>query len=342
VARETDEDLLGKSGRRQALTESTRARPAVAIMAALAASTILAVLAGSLRAQAGQCRVAKAAEMPMTYWHNRIFVPVSVNEMPGTFLLDTGAFNSTVNTEFASRANVVWDRFQPQLTLEGVGGKQTRTVRAGRLRMLEFGGLKIPDREMPIAEVDMQQPNGAPVDGILGAELLSVLDLEIDFRSSEVTLWRLYGCADIAPVGWTGDYASIPLHRTTEKQVTIPIWLDGALVQSVLDTDAGGLVLDRKTALAAGATEAELAQDPAGAALGMGGRVTGRRHHFKLLLIGKDVYHDVTGFVTDTKSMEGKAPVLVGMSALRNHRAWFSYGTETLFLQSLSPAAKQD
>jgi hypothetical protein len=52
-----------------------------------------------------------------------------------------------------------------------------------------------------------------------------------------------------------------------------------------------------------------------------------------MLLIGKDVYHDVSAFVTDETS---RAPVLVGLPFLLHHRVWISYGTETLFLQRLS------
>jgi predicted aspartyl protease len=108
----------------------------------------------------------------------------------------------------------------------------------------------------------------------------------------------------------------------------------------VLDTGAGGLVIDRETAMKAGATEDQLAHDPVSGGIGIGGPAGGRRHVFKMLLVGKDVYHDVPAFVTDTTDDAGHLHALIGMASLNNHRVWFSYGTETLFLQSLAAAPK--
>jgi predicted aspartyl protease len=286
-------------------------------------------------ALAGQCSVAKVAEMPMTFWHNRIFVPVAVNDTPGIFMLDTGAAQSMLNTGYADRAGVAWDQHQPDYTMEGVGGKQTLVLHAAHLRMLEFGGARVPDREMPISGIEMKQPSGAPVDGLLGADMVNLLDLELDFQAGKVAFWRLFDCKDISPLHWSGDYAAIPLSREASKHVDIPIWLDGAVLKAKLDTGAGGLVLDRQAAMEAGATEDQLAHDPVEGGVGVGGKVAGHIHVFHLLLIGKDVYHDVSAFVTDTSSSVSRTAALVGMTYLRNHRVWMSYGTETLFLQAL-------
>jgi predicted aspartyl protease len=287
-----------------------------------------------------ECRVGKVAEMPITEWHNHIYVPVTVNDTPGMFMLDTGASLSMLESDFAARAGVAWDKSQPRMVLEGVGGKQTGIVLAGRIRMLEFGGLKIPDREMPMSELLIKQPNGQKVDGLLGAEMLNLLDLELDFQTGTARFWRLFGCSEITPLHWSGDYASIPLRRQASKHVQIPIWLDGAVIQAVLDTGAGGLVIDRETALQAGATLDQLAHDPVLRGMGVGGAAGGRRHVFKMLLVGKDIYHDVPVFVTDTSDEDGHLHALIGMASLNNHRVWFSYGTETLFLQSLAGARK--
>ncbi len=278
------------------------------------------------------CRVSNVAEMPMTVWHNHIYVPVGVNGTPGQFVLDTGAFNSMLDSTFAARAGVRWDRTQPPLIVQGVGGLESHRLQAGHIRMLKLGGADIQDREMPMSDIGMPQPSGGHADGLLGADMLNLLDLELDFPSKTVRLWRLFGCSDIAPVGWAGDYASIPMHRQASKHVKIPIWLDGIFVDAFLDTGADGLLIDRATALKAGASQDELAHDPVAGGIGLGGRALGRMHRFHMLLIGKDVYHDVPVFVTNDTS---NAPVLVGLPFLRGHRVWISYGTETLFLQSL-------
>jgi hypothetical protein len=211
----------------------------------------LAMLCGPVYAG---CKVGKVAELPMVVWHGHIFVPIGVNDTPGQFVLDTGAFGSLLDTGFAARAGVQWDRNQTAVVVQGVGGLETRTLHAGHIRMLTLGDARIPDREMPMSDIAMPQPKGGHVDGLLGADMLNLLDLELDFQASTMSFWRLFGCPDIAPVGWVGDYASIPMHRQVSEPLKIPIWLDGAFVDAVLDTGADGLVVDHDTALRAGAT----------------------------------------------------------------------------------------
>ncbi len=61
---------------------------------------------------------------------------------------------------------------------------------------------------------------------------------------------------------------------------------------------------------------------------------------FHMLLICKDVYKNVSVFVADTASESALLHAPVGMNSLKNHRVWLSYGTETLFLQSLPDSAQ--
>jgi predicted aspartyl protease len=286
-----------------------------------------------------QCRVARVAQMPMTVEHNRLFVPVTVNETAGKFMVDTGAFHSLIDAGFASRAGVRMDTHQPRYTLGGFGGNSL-PVQAGRLRMFEFAGAKIPDREMPIYDFSQDFARvGIPVDGLLGADMLNLLDVELDFPGNTLSLWRLFDCHDIEPLHWSGDYASIPMARQSDKHVKIPIWVDGADMDAMLDTGAGGLLLSREAALHAGATEDQLGHDPVMEGAGIGGKGTSRRHRFHVILIGKDVYHDMDAAVSDRpadkRGMFENFDAIVGMRYLFHHRVWISYGTETLFLQDL-------
>jgi predicted aspartyl protease len=286
-----------------------------------------------------ECRVARVAQMKLTVEHNRLYVPVTVNDTAGEFMVDTGAFHSLIDSGFASRAGVRMDAHQPRYSLGGFGGNSL-PVQAGRLRMLEFAGAKIPDREMPIYDFSQDFARvGVPVDGLLGADLLDLLDVELDFSGNTLSLWRLFDCHDIEPLHWSGDYASIPMTRLSDKHIKIPIWLDGADMDAMLDTGAGGLLLSREAALRAGATAEELAQDRVVEGAGIGGKGTSRRHHFHVLLIGKDEYHDIDAGVSDkpanASAMFEKYDAIVGMRYLFHHRVWISYGTETLFLQTL-------
>jgi predicted aspartyl protease len=302
---------------------------------------LMAACISPLPAEA-DCRAGRVGQMPLSIEHNRLFVPVTVNDTPGSFLVDTGAFQSVIDSGFASRAGVRWDQHQPPVVISGFGG-HTLPVRAGRLRMLAFAGVKIPDREMPIYDFAANVTHGtAPMAGLIGADLLDVLDVELDFTNHTLSLWRLFGCQAIEPLHWTGDYASIPMHRQSDKHVQIPIWLDGAAMDAVLDTGAGGLHLSREAAIRAGATQDALAHDPVTPGGGFGGSSTSRRHHFKLLLVGKDVYRDIDAAVSEVPARSSgafeKNDAILGLRYLLQHRVWISYGTETLFMQRIAGA----
>jgi len=286
-----------------------------------------------------ECRVARVAQMPLTVDHNRLFVPVTVNETAGKFMVDTGAFHSLIDAGFASRAGVRMDAHQPRYILGGFGGNSL-PVQAGRLRMFEFAGAKIPDREMPIYDFSEDfASDGLPVDGLLGADMLNLLDVELDFPGKTLSLWRLFDCHDIEPLHWSGDYASIPMPRQSDKHVKIPIWLDGADMDALLDTGAGGLHLSHEAALRAGATEDQLAHDPVMEGAGIGGKGHSLRHRFHVLLVGRDEYHDIDAAVSDKPDRASpvfeKYDAIIGLRYLFHHRVWISYGTETLFLQAL-------
>lgn len=282
-------------------------------------------------ARAG-CRAGRVAEFPLQLLHNRLFIPLKINDTGANFLLDTGAFHSIMDSAFASRAHVNWDDNQPSFTLGGIGG-ETLPVHAGRIRMLDIAGIKVPDREMPIHDFAPETLSGAAIDGLFGSDLISVFDLELDFPAGRVSLWRLIDCQQIEPLHWSGDYAAIPMTRRADKTVVIPIEVDGAFLDAVLDTGAGPLLLTRQSALAAGATPAELAQDPAVETGGIGGKRMLRRHVFHALTIGKETYPNVAALISDhPKEITGNEN-LIGLDFLRGHRAWLSYGTETLFLQ---------
>ena len=287
-------------------------------------------------AEAG-CGVGRIADLPMTIAHDGLFVPLTINDVTGHFLVDTGAFHSILDSSFASAAGVRWDFFQPQYTISGIGG-ETLPVRAGRLRMLVLGGMRVPDREMPIHDFGHDTREPQRLDGLLGADLLSVLDVELDFSAGKLTLWRLFNCRDIEPLHWSGDYAAIPMKRMGDGHLQIPIWIDNADLDAILDTGASsGLILTRQAARQAGALDADLANDPEEHLTGVSGGQYFKVHRSQTLLIGKEVYHNVKAFVGDGSPGDKDRGSLVGISYLLNHKVWLSYGTQTLFLQ---PTAK--
>jgi hypothetical protein len=164
-------------------------------------------------------------------------------------------------------------------------------------------------------------------------DFLHYFDMDIDFADHSLTLYRLSGCSEMSPLHWKGDYDSIPLKHTPSQNLTMPIYVDNALLNMELDTGAGRLLLSRDAAEKAGVTQDALAHDLARHAEGFGGSFNTAYHRFGTFLVGSAVNKNALLAVANETSGRGETDGLIGLGALKAARLWISYGTSTLFLQ---------
>ena len=315
-------------------------RPGINVMVAMCRALVVAFLlfapfAG--RAVAG-CSASHVADAPLTFDDGFIFVPLAMNGTTGNFLLDSGSAETLVDSVYAGRATVGLDRHAGTFTYRGAGNKETLPAFHGHVRMTEFGILHFQDWEYAILDLSWLATGRVKADGILGMDFLHYFDVAIDFQKRTVSLYRLSDCKDIAPP-WKGDYDSIPLKHTPSHNVTLPVFVDDALLDMTFDTGAGsGVLLTRDAAARAGADEAALARDAAGHSLGIGGEFHVVRHRFASFLLGSAVYKDHVLAVENERSEVGETDGLIGLGPLDAQRIWISFATSTLFVQRASQA----
>jgi predicted aspartyl protease len=275
----------------------------------------------------------------------RIYVPVTINDTQGEMQIDTGsAVGTIIDTPFAEKAGVGRDASGASMDIIGVNGKTLSSSVLGHVRKLLLGDIPAQDWEFPIMDIGDTLPDKTRSAGILGGDLLSYFDIEIDIPAGIVRLWRPQGCDQIDPSGWKGDFDAIPMQResstdlTGGKAISIPIWLDGAFLRATVDTGSDGvLLLSREAALKAGVTAEELSHDPVSKTFGLTGSVDIRFHAFHDFLVGSEEFHNVTIPVQDRINRDGGDDALLGMGFLGKHRIWISYKTGTLFLQKIRP-----
>jgi predicted aspartyl protease len=282
---------------------------------------------------AATCTVGKLTTLPVTLQHGKVYVPVTINDTAGLFLLDTGSGETLVNKPFAAEAGLGMDRHAGEYVYTGAGNEDTLPVFKGHARMTHVGDVHFQDWEYGIVDLGGVAPDGKPMGGLLGMDFLHYFDLELDFVTRQATLYRLTGCTDMHPPAWTGDYDAIPLRHTPNHNLTLPVFLDNALLDMEFDTGASGVLVTRAAAAKAGVTDSILAHDAAAEGNGVGGRFTMVRHHFDLLLIGGGVYPNVELPVENAQSRRGETDGLVGLAAFKAQRVWISFATNTLFVQ---------
>lgn len=300
------------------------------LLLALFAATILAKQAGAT------CTLTSITTVPLTIAGSRLYVPVSMNETQGLFLVDTGSELTMLSSAFAAQSHVGLDRHAGQKTIEGVGGRETLPVNMAHARRIDVGKISFNDWEFAVLAPEAGGLGGIEHDGVLGMDFLHYFDVEIDLAAETLTVWRLTDCKEIHPE-WQGDYDAIPLKHTARQKVTIPIFIDNAFLDVVFDTGSPGAWITHDAAARAGATDAMLAKDGEAGAGGLGGHVPAVRHRFQLLLVGSGQFPNPAITVENETGRREYADGLVGWRFLNARKIWISYATDTLFVQ---PAGK--
>jgi len=281
------------------------------------------------------CSTHRVADLPLTVWDQKILVAVSLNGSPETMALDTGAGITAISTEAAGRLNIPHD-FDHHVEIGGVGGANSALFMA-QLDTLEVGGLHFAHQALPIIDFPLRDSAGRPLAGLLGADVLSRYDVDLDIAGGRMALWQTSGC-DTSPPPWDANADPLPVEIDEGHHILVPLRVDDAKLTAVLDTGAGGLDLTLRAGMRAGATDDALDRDPVIHGSGVNNRGwTGHMHRFHTVLFGGRTLTDVwTALVPSTDIASYNALIgsdgLVGMRVMRDMHLWISYGTRSLYI----------
>ena len=272
------------------------------------------------------------ATLPLSVDGSQLYVPVSMNETPGQFMIDTASERTLLTGAYAERSHVRMDVLAGKVIYVGAGGRETLPLNQVHARRIEIGTLAFQDWEFPVLPLD---GNGAKItghDGVLGMDFLHYFDLDVDLENYKVTIWRPQGCDSIHPI-WQGNYDVVPLKTTVHQGATVPILVDNAILDVTFDTGADGLLLTRDAGAKTGVTDAMLAKDEASQTPGFGGRFPAAEHRFGRLLVGETKFDHPIATVETENHRTSYSDGLIGWRFLKPRRFWVSFTTRTLFVQ---------
>jgi Aspartyl protease len=308
------------------------------VMALLRLAAIAIAVWASLPASAA-CKLEKNIEYPLAY---RNGMPVlfarardgsSRNNQSYHLAMgiDTGA-STSVSPKAASMMHAPRD---PHWRTRAIGTTGTLLADHVKLRDFEFAGkvyhtFSAPKIPLPPPLPSTPAVNGyTPLDGIIGGDVLSMFDVDLDLGGKSITFYEVRGCTHVTPP-WTEPYASVPIKVTSRYNIVVPVEVDGHKLPALLDTGSTGYAITRRGALRSGATEVMLAADPTQEASGIGGIKKQPFHKFKALAIGGETIPETGLLVMDAELPHGD--VLIGQSYLMFRRVWISYSTRMLFI----------
>jgi predicted aspartyl protease len=279
------------------------------------------------------CQVEQRAVVPLRVEGGAIIVPVAVNGIEGSFILDTGAERTVVTPDAVDRFSLALDEWTAT-TMRGVGGIERR--RNADPRSVTLGGIALHRRSLArdatlrVATLPRNMGSRQRIDGLLGRDFLSAFDLALDLAQRSLTLYDVRGCAGRF-LPWTDDYFAVPVQNPTENALVVPVELDGVPLRALLDSGAGQTLVAAPGMARLGLGLDRLRDDPSQIVSGMGPHtVTMWHHRFHALKIGSETFAAPL-FLVAPIQLNPISDLLLGADWLLGRRVWISYATNQLF-----------
>ena len=289
---------------------------------------------GAARAE---CRLETVAEMPLVSLGAHYAVMVNIDDVTRPIVVDTGAETTVIKESVAKELELKEDPQQSNRTL-GIGqttGDSHLNVIPSRLA---FGDLVLRDRSTAVATLDDGRNAEKESIGLLGDDLLSQFDVELDFPGHMLTFYREDGCyATFLP--WTGVFATIPFDHHGAK-VTIDVMLESERTRAMVDTGNNLSFVSRSASALWGAATADLAPTrmKAMSPLNHGAPMPVSAFPFTQVKIGDDLFHDKTLSVIDANLPLASANL--GLDYWSSRKIWISYLHQWLFVADDPSAVK--
>ena len=275
------------------------------------------------------CRITHVADIPIQKVGNFPLVDVGINGQVARLLLDTGAEATVIRDTSFDRLGLERD-YHSYSSTTGIGAQASAWQ--SRPAVLTLGSVKLPAGALSVATIPVQLPRGGRLDGLLGSQVLSAYDLDVDMMAGRLGLYERRRCPDGAPP-FPGASQTLRAEGNRSYKMTVPIMLDGAALTAMVDTGATRTLVDAETA---GLGEADMAADRT---MHMNGAdpvgLNGRFHRFKQLRVGSDTVENPLVAVSSFKRAGYTA--LLGTDFWRDRRVWISYGSRTVTVGPVQP-----
>jgi predicted aspartyl protease/Flp pilus assembly protein TadD len=237
----------------------------------------LAMLGGWLAAgsvTAGECKLSKIADLPITMRGTEPIVTARINGQDVPFLADSGAFFSTLTPAKAKELGLNVSSATFGLRISGVGGESE----AGLTTVKAFGiaGATLPNVEFVVAGNAL----GGETAGLLGRNFLDFADAEYDLAGGVIRLWRFRGCGSRIPTYWRRPDQTVSMvdirslnNNPNDRAAVGAAFVNSAKISVLFDTGASASGLSLAVAKRLGLAVNGPGAVSAGETYGMGKRL---------------------------------------------------------------------
>ena len=293
----------------------------------LCLALIVVLLAAGSAARAA-CQLQRYVELPVTVERGGAVVKAKLNGADTRLTVDTGAFFSMLNPSAVTKFGLRTGPLPSSLTVGGMTG--AADVRLTTVRDFEVLGPVMHHVDFLVGEHDM---GGA--DGLLGQNLLAVLDTEFDFANGAIRLLQPVGCGDAPLAYWDtdahayGEMAIDPIGPPDSKIVG-SVTINGVKLRAVFDTGAHRSVLSLRGARRAGVKTTDPGVTPGGVWGGIGrGLMQTWIAPFSVVDIGGEQIKNTRLRVADIELPD--SDMVIGADFFLSHRIYVSKSQRKLY-----------
>ena len=277
-----------------------------------------------------ECKLHRVASFPMTRVGDRVTVPVTVNGMEKNFLVDTGGYVTSISETNATAMKleshpIVFARIQD------AGGKEaTKYVYADSFKLGAMEAKKF--------DLMVDQTQNPRIDGTLAPDLLRNFDVEFDFASMTMNLFRPHPC-DGKAAYWTKAFIAVPLEVTKSGHSRVEVTLDGEEMDAILDTGAFASIMTF------GSARRFFSLHPDSEGVIKAGQVGGAegsindayRYPFKSLTMGEVAVSNPRLLLADAPTIlaDEHVSLILGMTEMRFLHLYFAYHERKLYISAV-------
>ena len=262
----------------------------------LAAIAMTGMGQGSSRAQdtVRLCNHERVAQVPLRDDGGYLSIVVSIAGHELSALVDTGSDGGLLTPDMVGYLRL---RLDPdhETIVHGTGGVAQATPNA-MVPDLRVGNVDFGPRSVPVGELPGKPMIQPPVAGLLGGDILSRFDLDVNVPGGTLTLWNIQHASLVCapPPAWDGPYETLPLTRQ-DNRFLLTVGLDGRPVTALLDSGARSRIVSPEVAHRAGVSQSRLERDPGGVTASVDGhRDIYHWHRFDSLQVGHELERNVT------------------------------------------------
>jgi hypothetical protein len=277
------------------------------------------------------CRLTKVTEMPLVALGNHYAVMVKINDATRPMIVDTGAPFTLLTSEVTEELKLKHDTSLANVTpVFGIGQTRADLYLNAIPSILALGDLVYRGRSTVVGKMDFGSNPESDSVGLLGDDILSQFEVEFDFPSKKLTLYRAADCyGTFAP--WTGVYAAAPFVHDHSK-IIVDVILDEERTRAMVDTGASLSIVSRSATALWGAADSRFFKTTGRAYTPLNDQTSFavEAYVFNKMIIGNEVFPPLAMPIVDVDFP--LSSVVLGLDYWSTRKIWISYPNKWMFL----------